>query len=227
MAFILRKNPIKSLESEIGTLTDRRGGVLRRLEDATRAAEAANAEQRRLLIDTDGSDAAALRRAAEACRTAADRRAGLEDAARELASRISDAEQSLAAERDRIERERAAAELTAKIDRLAACIAAEEQAVRALAQAHEATRQAAYSAFPDPADAIAGPSPFIGELKATALHVAFPAEYPIPPFSRSLATRTATLGEAAAGYLATLRTRAEALRTGSAPIAAPTIPEAA
>lgn len=96
---IFRRDPMKAAEAEIASLTTRRDGVLRRLVDATAMVNAAAAEQRRLLIEDDTTDAVALKKTREAYRKAQDTKEALEDAARTLAEMVAEAEAKLAAER--------------------------------------------------------------------------------------------------------------------------------
>lgn len=210
---LFRRDPQKAAQAEIANLTTRRDGVLKRLANASAKADAAAAEQRRLLIETDTPDAAALRRAGEACRRAQDDKAALEDAARTLAQQIAEAEAALAAEQERVQGEERAAAIDATAAALAACIADEERAVRALAQAHQATRLAAYSALTDTGPEIDATS-LIGELKAVALHLAYPFEYTVAPFSRSRGAPCTSLTEAASTYLDRLRSEAGTIRDG-------------
>lgn len=224
---IFRRDPMKAVEAEIASLTTRRDGVMKRLVDATAMLNAAAAEQRRLLIESDSTDATTLKKAGDACRKAQDTKEALEDAARVLAEMIAEAEAKVAADRERVERERLVRAVEDRAAALAACIAAEEQAVQALAQAHQATRLAAFAAFPGVAAPGADADSLIGEVKAVALHVAYPMEYSSAPFSRSLSAPCATLGQAASTYLASLRARAEAIRTGTTPLSLPTVAEAA
>ncbi|TXN27136.1 hypothetical protein [Methylobacterium sp. WL19] len=185
------------------------------MAEAVTRAEAAAVEQRRLLIETDDADPAALKRAGDACRKTADDRTALEDAARVLTEMVAEAQARVAAEQDRVVRERVADAMERQAEALATCISAEERAVQALAEAHQATRLAAYGAIRGIGPMIDAES-LIGEVKAVALHVAYPMEFSIAPFSRSLGAPCSTLGNAASTYLSQLRSEAEAIRSGAA-----------
>jgi hypothetical protein len=87
-----RRGPFKAAEADLASLTARRDGVLRRLPDAVTKADTAAAEQRRLLIETDGADPVAMKKAGDACRKTADDQAALEDAARVLAEMVAEAQ---------------------------------------------------------------------------------------------------------------------------------------
>lgn len=222
----LNRDPLKAAEAEIVSLTSRRDGVLRRLTDATAKANAMAAEHRRLLIETDSPETSALKKAAEANRKAQDDKTALEDAARVLAEMLAEAQAKRSAEQDRIERDRLAHAIEEKAAALAACITAEERAVQALAEAHQATRVAAHAAITRIGPAIDAES-LIGELKAVSLHVAYPVEFSVAPFSRSLAAPCSTLGSAASMYMAQLWAEAEALRNGTTPLQSPDTAEVA
>src|SRR4051794_19264347 len=79
MAF-LGRNPLKTAEADLANLTSRRESVLKRLADASAKADEAAAAQRALLIESDNADAAAMKRAGEACRKTQDDVAALQDA---------------------------------------------------------------------------------------------------------------------------------------------------
>lgn len=214
---VFRRDPVKAAQAEIVSLSDRLEGVRARLAKARVAADAAVAEQRRLLIETDGNDAAAMKRAGDAVRKTSDELAALQDADRALVELVAEACDRATAEADKVERERVAGAMEKQADTLASCIAAEERAVRTLAEAHQATRLAAYGAIHGVGPMVDAES-LIGEVKAVARHVAYPLEYAVAPFSRSLGAPCSTLETAASTYLDRLRREAAAIRSGGAPV---------
>lgn len=216
---LFRRDPLKAAEADVTSLSARLDSLRVRMGKAQGVAETAIAEQRRLLVETDGGDAAALRKAGDAARKAQDDVAAYQEAERELVRLVGEAQARTSAERDRIERERLARAIEDKAAALTACVVVEEQAVRVLAEAHQATRLAAYAAITSIGPAIDAES-LIGELKAVSLHVAYPVEFSVAPFSRSLAAPCSTLSSAASTYLAQLRAEAEAIRSGTAPLQA-------
>ncbi|MCJ2082693.1 hypothetical protein [Methylobacterium sp. J-090] len=225
------RDPMKAAQADLVSLTARHEGVLRRLADAATKADEAAAEQRRLLIETDGADAVALKKAGDTCRKTADDRAALEDAARVLAEMIAEAQARLQTERDRIERSRIADERLAHVARIEAAVAKVDTASRALAEAHRAMA-ATVEAGVDP-DPIGGPSAFVGQVTALVLHVALPRAYtpPLTYFDTATGQFTVTTpSEAAAPMLAALRQRAEDIRGGAlaatmpVPALAPPVP---
>lgn len=213
---IFRRDPMKAAEADIVSLTVRHEGVLKRLADATARAEAATVEQRRLLTDTDGNDAVAMKRVGDACRKANDDQAALQDASRVLVEMIAEAQAKLAAEQDRIERERVAVERTKQVDRIEAAVAKVDAASRILADAHsELSATADAGIDPDP---IGGPGAFVGQVTSLVLHVAFPRLYSVPAayFDATTGGHTvSTPGEVAAPMLAALRQRIEGIRSGT------------
>jgi hypothetical protein len=90
MAF-LKRDPAKSLETELAGLLKRRADLEERLGTAARAVDAANAERRRILLESDAVDSPALDRAEAACAGAQSHVEGLQDALRHLAEQVLDA----------------------------------------------------------------------------------------------------------------------------------------
>jgi hypothetical protein len=100
--------PSKKLNSPI--VRRRRDVLAAKLESAKLDSEKASAERRRLLIEVEAAPPGEIAAAESACRDAADRVSGFEDAVRSITQQIVDAEQSLSAQREQGERELAATE---------------------------------------------------------------------------------------------------------------------
>lgn len=213
---LFRRDPLKAAEADVASLSARLDSLRVRMGKAQGLAETAIAEQRRLLIETDGADAAALRKSGDAARKAQDDVAAYQEAERELVRLVGEAQARTAAERDRIERERVAAERAKQVDRIEAAVAKVDAAARALAAAHGEMRTAAFAGIdPDP---IAGPGSFIGQVSALVLHVMDPLTYSPPLASLDVTTGRHNVNspiEAAAPMLAALRARADEVRTGT------------
>lgn len=213
---IFSRDPMKAAEADMVSLTTRHEGLKARLAQAAARSAAALAEQRKLLVTTDGNDAVAMKKASDACRKTADEQAALEDATRVLGEMVAEAQARLQTERDRIERSRIADERLAHLALIEAAVAKVDTASHALAEAHR-EMAAAVEAGVDP-DPIGGPSAFVGQVTALVLHVALPRAYtpPLTYFDTATGQFTVTTpSEAAAPMLAALRQRAEDIRGGT------------
>ncbi|GJE48829.1 hypothetical protein GOFOIKOB_1863 [Methylobacterium tardum] len=215
-----RRDKAKGLEAEVQSLEVRRTGVMNRLTDATTRHEAAIAEQRRFLVDTDGADARQSKAVAEACRKAADDRAALEDAARTLAGLIEDAKARLAAERDRRERDRTAGEIEAGAAAIEAAAAELDRAATAFDTARE--RLVAVCRTSAPHDPVLGYGPDGGIITAAGrLAGILSRENPMAYMGN---VHHIGAVPAAAGTVAAMRENARAIRQGSAPSVLPQKP---
>ncbi|KQS79945.1 hypothetical protein ASG32_24220 [Methylobacterium sp. Leaf361] len=216
-----RRDKAKGLEAEVQSLEVRRSGVLNRLADAVTRHDAAVAEQRRFLTETDGADARQARSVAENSRKAADERAALEDAARTLAELIEDAKARLAAERDRRERDRTAGEIEAGAVRIEEAAARMDEAAAAFDRANIALVQACRDHAPR--DPILGSGPE-GNILAAAGRLAgiLPRENPF----EGVAGYERPIGAvpAAAVTVSAMRANARAIREGAAPNVLPSKP---
>jgi hypothetical protein len=213
-----RRDKAKGLEAGLQSLEVRRSGVLNRLADAVARHDAALAEQRRFLTETDGADARQAKAVAEASRKAADERAALEDAARNLAGLIEDAKARLAAERDRRERDRTAGEIEAGAARIEEAATKMDEAAAAFDRANTALVQACRDHAPR--DPILGSGPE-GNILAAAGRLAgiLPRENPfegVPGLERPIGAVPV-----AAVTVAAMRANAKAIREGAAPNALP------
>jgi hypothetical protein len=136
MAFLRKSDPIRSAENALASLRKRHDELGLLLTAATTKAEHAAMNRRRLLIEADLADTAALDRSEQACGAADDRKRALEDALRTIAEQIANTEAQLTAERDRIERERSAADLLAKADRIGEAAQALGAAMNGIAKSY-------------------------------------------------------------------------------------------
>jgi len=134
------KNPKAKQEAELADRQRRRDALVDKLETAKLDGERANAERRRLLIEVDSAPATEIAAAEAACRDAADRVAGFEDAVRTIASQIEEAEQALTAAREQGERELAAAECERRATAIDAAADKLAQALVVVAGAYTALR---------------------------------------------------------------------------------------
>ncbi|WCS24470.1 hypothetical protein LOK46_25600 [Methylobacterium sp. NMS14P] len=216
-----RRDKAKGLEAEVQSLEVRRAGVLNRLTDATARHEAAIAEQRRFLTETDGADARQAKAVAEACRKAADDRVALEDAARTLAGLIEDAKARLAAERDRRERDRTASEIEAG----ASAIEAAAVGLSRAAVAFDVAREALVAACRDhaPKDVLGGDCRHV-ILTAAARQAGITSRE--PDVSAMFGTFHVDAVPAAGNTVSAMRASAKAIREGAAPNTLPAKPEA-
>ena len=115
-----RRNPVTDLEAAVADLTARRTALAGQLAEAQAANEAAQRQRRALLLREKPADAGELAEADQACRQQEGRKAGLEDALRELGARLEDAAQQLADERERAEREAKARQYETSADQIEA-----------------------------------------------------------------------------------------------------------
>lgn len=215
-----RRDKAKGLEAEVQSLEVRRSGVLNRLTDATARHEAAVAEQRNFLVNTDASDARQAKAVAEACRKAADDRAALEDAALTLAGLIEDAKARLAAERDRRERDRTAGEIEAGAAAIEAAAAELDRAATAFDTARE--RLVAVCRTSAPHDPVLGYGPDGGFVTAAGrLAGILSRENPTAYMGNVHHIGAAS---AAAVTVKAMRENATAIRQGAAPNVLPQKP---
>ncbi|HWJ74690.1 MAG TPA: hypothetical protein VNX29_16125 [Kaistia sp.] len=105
------KSPTRALEADLADLVRRRDKLKGRLDRAVLDAERAASERRRLVLEVDEPDTAAVLKAEAACRAADEARATIEDALRHAAVKIAGIEQNIAELTDRAERAAAAEDL--------------------------------------------------------------------------------------------------------------------
>ncbi|KAA2236949.1 hypothetical protein [Salinarimonas soli] len=137
-----RRSPIAKLETELVDLTRRRTDLETRLAQARATADTATAERRRFLVETDGADARAFSKIEAACRDAADRVAGLEDAVTTVADRISTTEAAITDAKAKADRERVANQIDDGAEAIDKAARNLREAMKATGQAYAALRQA-------------------------------------------------------------------------------------
>ena len=136
------KDPFAKAEADLADRCKRRDKLASNLAQLN--SENASAERRRLLIEVDAASTQEIAAAEIACRDAADRVAGLEDAIRSIALQIEEAEQSLIAQREEGERELAATECERRASTIDAAAAKLAAALTAVAGAYTGLREAVH-----------------------------------------------------------------------------------
>jgi len=212
-----RRDVLKRIEAEVQDYETRHAGVLRRLDAAATEAEQAIAAQRHLLT-AQHVDAAAARKAADACRLATDRRAALEDAGRSLHADLEHARGRLAAERDRRFRESAAAEVEVGAEKLEAAAAELSRAAVAFDQAREKVA----SVCRDHCE-----KDILGNDARGGIFTAAARQAGILPRTSEQPWVTLHLDAvpAAAETVEAMRTKARAIRAGAMPVVKPGTPD--
>jgi hypothetical protein len=134
---LFKRKAIKTAESEVSRLRQRRDALAGRVEAAEAAAALAVKTQREILVagDLDGSVA---QRAETDCQLALFRHDSLVDALDETKSLLGEAENKLTAEADKLERERVAADLERRAAAIDTAVAELTDTLATVADAHRA-----------------------------------------------------------------------------------------
>lgn len=208
-----RRDALKRHEAEVQDLETRHAGVLRRLDSATLAAEAA-IEAQRSILTAEHVDAAAARKATTACRDTADTRAALDDAARALAADLQTARARRDAERDRRARDSVAGEIEARADRIVTAAARLDEA----AAAFDAARETLVAVCRDDAERnLLGHGPEYVLVAAAARRAGVLPRDPLAAKSVAGDAPGPDAGTVAGRIAGEMRAKARAIREGAAP----------
>jgi len=225
--FKKHKDPFAKAEADLADRRRRRDALVAKLKSAQVESEKASAERRRLLIEVEAASAKDIAAAESACRDAADRVAGFEDAVRSITLQIEEAEQALRAAREKGDRELAATECERRASTIDAAAAKLADALAAVAGAYTGLREAIYIGGVAESEHVVGINYGAEIYAGSTLRCGL--EGVLPDIITTLQSVGVVKGETAdvtARRLQSdrLRLHADDLRSGSIPIALPLTP---